>query len=101
MRDLTPSSGGIAGAGNKEVSTFAYAAGGGREVVIPHGIAHDAGGYLLNYHGIGPGYHYVPGVSFHVLDRTNPLAGQADGLNLFNNVRLYGTVHLPNVAPQP
>jgi hypothetical protein len=87
---LSPT-GGIAGAGNKEVGGFAYAAGGGKDVVTTHGIAHDAGGYLLNYHNVGPGYQYVPDVSLHILDRTNPLAGQVDGLRFFSNLKQYGS----------
>jgi hypothetical protein len=92
---LSPT-GGIAGAGNREVSNTAYAMGGGREVVTLHGIAHDAGGYLRNYHGMGPGYQYVPS-SFRLLDRTNPIAGQVQGLYFFRNVTIYGT---PNPPPR-
>jgi hypothetical protein len=62
--------------------------------VTDHGIAHDAAGYLLNYHGTRPGYQYVPGVS-GLLSRTSPLAGQVAGLNFFGNLRLYGTPHAP------
>lgn len=91
---LSPT-GGIAGAGNKEVGGFAYALGGGKEIVVTHGIAHDAGGYLLNYHDVGPGYQYIPDVSFHMLDRTNPLAGQVDGLRFFFNLKNYGSPEAP------
>jgi hypothetical protein len=85
---LSPT-GGIAGSGNKEVSGLLYAVGGGKDVVITHGIVHDAAGYLFIYHGIGPGYQYVPG-KFRVLSNASPLAGQRDGIVLFYNLKNYG-----------
>ncbi|UTH76819.1 conjugal transfer protein TraG N-terminal domain-containing protein [Chromobacterium sp. IIBBL 290-4] len=86
---LSPT-GGIAGPGNKEIGNAVYAAGGGREVVTNHGIAHDAAGYLFNYHGRGPGYHYVPNNPVQILDKGNPLAGQVDGLAFFLNLNNTG-----------
>jgi WXG100 family type VII secretion target len=41
-----------------------------------HGVAHDAAGYLYNYHGVGPGYDYL---NREGLDRGNPLTGQMSG----------------------
>ncbi len=93
---LSPT-GGIAGPGNREVGRLAYGVGGDREVTVNHGIAHDAGGYLYNYHDLGPGYQYVPNMSFHVFDRGNPKAGQADGINLFYNFKNYNNPTAPRV----
>jgi hypothetical protein len=42
-----------------------------------HGVAHDAAGYLYNYHGAGPGYDYL---GREGLDRGNPLTGQVSGM---------------------
>ncbi len=41
-----------------------------------HGVAHDAAGYLYNYHNVGPGYDYL---NREGLDRGNPLTGQLSG----------------------
>ena len=51
---LSPT-GGIPGGGNFEISSKAYWLV-DKEVVMYHGIAHDAAGYLSNYQGTGPGY---------------------------------------------
>lgn len=41
-----------------------------------HGVAHDAAGYLYNYHGVGPGYDYL---NREGLSRSSPLTGQVSG----------------------
>jgi WXG100 family type VII secretion target len=57
---------------------------GDQKAVVIHGSVHDAGGFLRNHFGIGPGYHYVPG-TWQILDTTNPLAGQVDGIQFWMN----------------
>jgi hypothetical protein len=85
---LSPT-GGIPGAGNVEISDRLYLAGGGRDVVAIHGVAHDAAGYLRAYHNQGPGYNYVP-AGIRLLADTNPLAGQISGIDFFKNLLRYG-----------
>ena len=46
--------GGIVGSGNSQIYD-----GDPDDPIVKHGIAHDAAGYLLNYHGDGPGYDYL------------------------------------------
>lgn len=46
--------------------------------IVKHGIAHDAAGYLLNYHGDGPGYDYLRQEG---RDTTNEYVGQQSGIN--------------------
>ncbi len=49
-----------------------------------HGIAHDAAGYLSNFHKIGPGYEYRDQPSWDPtsgLETSDPLAGQVSGIN--------------------
>ena len=48
-----------------------------------HSAVHDAFGYLINYHSIGPGYDYMHHSHFN---KSNPLAGQLDGMNFWKNV---------------
>ncbi|MCB0047358.1 MAG: WXG100 family type VII secretion target [Caldilineaceae bacterium] len=43
-----------------------------------HGVFHDAGGYLYNYHNIGPGYDYLQGSA---LPTGTPLAGHIAGIS--------------------
>jgi hypothetical protein len=50
---LSPT-GGIVGSGNTELYE-----GTDKDCIVMHGITHDAGGYLMNYHDIGPGYNYL------------------------------------------
>ncbi len=90
---LSPT-GGIPGPGNNGVGGVAYVMGGGKDVVITHGIAHDAAGYLFTYHNMGPGYQYVPGRS-GILPVSNPLAGQMSGIDLYYNLKNYGSVVRP------
>jgi len=70
--------GGLAGPGDTPI----YLVGENSMAVNVHGAVHDAGGYLKNYHDVGPGYHYVPG-TWQILDTTNPLAGQVDGIKFW------------------
>ncbi|MGD8585150.1 MAG: hypothetical protein PVJ75_07360 [Chloroflexota bacterium] len=49
-----------------------------------HGIAHDAAGYLSNYHKIGPGYEYRDQPSWDPtapFETSDPLAGQVSGIH--------------------
>ena len=94
---LSPT-GGIPGAGNDQVGRFAVSAAGGREVVTDHGTAHDAAGYLSNYHGMGPGYNYVPNVRGFLSD-ANPLAGQSNGVNFYYNLRRFGDPYYRPPSP--
>ena len=91
---LSPT-GGIPGAGNTRVTnSLAIGLAGGLDAVTNHGIAHDAAGYLLNYHQMGPGYQYVPNFKGWI-STTSPLSGQQGGLNFYNNLKLYGTPTAP------
>ena len=66
---LSPSGGKI-GAGNDELIPWRVAP----LPIIRHAQQHDAGGYALVYHNVGPGYQYGPIHDF--LPATNPLGGQ-------------------------
>jgi hypothetical protein len=91
---LSPT-GGIPGAGNQRIGSGLMTLGGGPDVVIPHGIAHDAAGYLFNYHNLGPGYQYAPTDSLRMWNRADPKAGQVGGIDFFWNLRHYGTPRRP------
>src|SRR5205807_2681068 len=47
-----------------------------------HGIAHDAAGYLYNYHNVGPGYDYLGKGDFPAsgLGTESPISGQRAGI---------------------
>jgi WXG100 family type VII secretion target len=62
--------GGLMGPGN-------FAIAGADTAVGYHAVAHDAAGYLHNYHGIGPGYDYL---GLEGGDPSNPLTGQRTGI---------------------
>ena len=49
---------------------------GSEEALTYHGIVHDAGGFLHNYFGVGPGYDYLDWDS----RGTSPLSGQLEGV---------------------
>ncbi len=68
---LISPTGGLVGPGNDSVS------GDAQNPTVLHGTVHDAAGYLLNAHGVGPGYNYLE--KSWELDTTNPLAGQTSG----------------------
>ena len=68
---LISPTGGLVGPGNDSVS------GDANNPTVLHGTVHDAAGYLLNAHGVGPGYNYLK--RSWELDATNPLAGQTSG----------------------
>jgi len=78
--------GGIVGPGNSNVplisARYTQQHFEGLDVVNPHGIAHDASGYLAVYHGVGSGYTYVPGARGDT-PNLNPLSGQVSGVNFF------------------
>ena len=62
--------GGLSGPGN-------WAIAGGDTAVGYHSVAHDAAGYLYNYHQVGPGYDYL---GLEGRDTSNPLSGQREGI---------------------
>ena len=70
---LSPT-GGIAGSGNSRLASWLSP----HSWFVKHATVHDAYGYLLTCHNVGPGYQYVDGWS--VFDSTNPLGGQLGGL---------------------
>lgn len=47
--------------------------------IAMHGTVHDAAGYLLNYHDVGPGYNYL-GSRIEPLSTNDPLSGQISGI---------------------
>lgn len=47
--------------------------------VALHGTVHDAAGYLLTFHGEGPGYNYRDS-DIEILGSDNPLSGQVSGI---------------------
>lgn len=49
-----------------------------------HSAAHDAFGYLLNYHEVGPGYKYLSG--FSIFDTTEPLSDQISGVEFWSEL---------------
>ena len=67
---LSPT-GGMVGPGNN-----AYMPG-NNSAIGYHGVAHDAAGYLYNYHGVGPGYDYL---GREGVNTSNPLTGQVSGV---------------------
>lgn len=71
---LSPT-GGIVGPGNMDL----YEPADGNDPVVMHGIFHDAGGYLLNYHCIGPGYNYI-NTRLTLFPRSSPLSTQFAGI---------------------
>jgi len=48
-----------------------------------HSVFHDAGGYLKNSHGIGPGYNYLGRENNY--DAGNPFTGQVSGIDYWND----------------
>jgi WXG100 family type VII secretion target len=48
-----------------------------------HSVFHDAGGYLKNSHGIGPGYDYLGREGNY--DAGNPYTGQVSGIDYWND----------------
>ena len=81
---LSPT-GGMVGPGN---AAFAPS---NNSAIGYHGVAHDAAGYLYNYHGVGPGYDYL---NREGLDRGNPLTGQVTGTRYWTEIVHPGTVPL-------
>ena len=65
--------GGIAGNGNQRLGGWL----GPNNFLIRHASVHDAYGYLLSFHDVGPGYNYR---GWRWLADSNPLAGQISGL---------------------
>ena len=54
-----------------------------------HGIMHDAGGYLLKHHEMGPGYDYL---GLEGRNPTHPLTGQESGIRYWNQKLAYGFI---------
>ena len=50
-----------------------------------HSAAHDAFGYLITYHRVGPGYNYL-GASGEVFNRSRCMSGQISGLYFWNEI---------------
>ena len=71
---LSPT-GGIVGPGNDAMFKGNYDDG-----IVMHGIVHDGGGYLLNYHGVGPGYNYL-GTYLTLFPSSSPLSNQVSGIS--------------------
>ena len=61
--------GGIVGPGNAHVIKDKF-----KTPIGIHACIHDAGGYLLTYHNLGPGYNYLE--NYVDLPTTNPFSGQ-------------------------
>ncbi len=76
--------GGLVGPGNKSYSAHPNA------VASFHGEAHDAFGYLRNYHSQGPGYQYASPErakrSGHKFGSMAPATGQASGFKKWNDL---------------
>lgn len=67
--------GGLIGPGN-------WAVAGGETAVGFHAVAHDAAGYLHNYHQVGPGYDYLGQEGG---DTSSPLTGNRSGIAFWRN----------------
>lgn len=65
--------GGLVGGGNDAYNP------GDNDALGYHGIFHDAGGYLLNRQGVGPGYNYLGREDFN--DQSSPTTGQVSGIS--------------------
>ena len=75
---LNPTSG-IVGAGNNELINRDW-----DSYVSLHGCVHDACGYLINYHKIGPGYNYLE-TYWTFFGKTSPMSCQFYGLYYWKN----------------
>jgi hypothetical protein len=60
------------------------------DALVMHSIVHDAGGYLYNYHKIGPGYNYLR-TGCTCFSTSKPLSNQAAGLTFWeiNSIEFY------------
>jgi hypothetical protein len=82
---LSPT-GGIVGPGNTELYR-----GNNTDSVVMHGIVHDAGGYLFNYHTIGPGYNYL-GTKLTCFPSNKPMSNQVAGITFWTvNICIIGS----------
>ena len=50
-----------------------------------HSAAHDAFGYLITYHKVGPGYNYL-GASGEVLNPSRCMSGQISGIYFWKEI---------------
>lgn len=73
---LSPT-GGIVGPGNLDVYNGDH-----QDCIVMHGITHDAGGYLLNYHRTGPGYNYI-NTPFTLFPTSSPFSTQYSGIKFW------------------
>jgi hypothetical protein len=72
--------GGIVGPGNKSLlSGRCY------DPIVMHGIVHDAGGYLYNYHKFGPGYNYLK-TKLTIFPTKSPLSSQIYGFYYWKSI---------------
>ena len=76
---LNPTSG-IVGAGNNELINRNW-----NSYISLHGCVHDACGYLINYHCIGPGYNYLESY-WTCFPKTSPMSCQFYGLYYWNDL---------------
>ncbi len=76
---LSPT-GGIVGAGNQ-----ALIQGDDQDPIVMHGIVHDAGGYLYNYHQQGPGYNYL-GTWWTLFPTSSPFSTQGAGVSYWGSL---------------
>lgn len=73
--------GGIVGPGDANgIYTVLKRGGENNEVLGEHGITHDAGGFMYNALGIGPGYNYSPVLDEPGIETSNKYAGQISGI---------------------
>jgi uncharacterized protein YukE len=76
---LSPS-GGLVGPGDSalhDVIVGVFERANASDAILYHGVYHDAAGYLLREHGVGPGYEYIlPGIVDSGLDAKLPLSVQ-------------------------
>lgn len=72
--------GGIVGAGNQELISKCW-----NSYISMHACVHDSGGYLYNYHGLGPGYNYLnTWITF--FPSSSPMACQFSGLRFWKKL---------------
>lgn len=57
-----------------------------------HGVFHDGGGYLYNYHNVGPGYNYL---HFSAFDTSSAVSGQTSGITYWANRLNTRTIYAP------
>ena len=61
-----------------------------------HSAVHDAFGYLISYHKIGPGYNYT--CAGAILESSSCVAGQISGINFWRDVLKKEKERVPKVT---